>query len=291
MRAGSITATSTLKLDFRLDQAPGVWLTAAGIVPLALVDETRPDGPLDVTLTSSSVGLGVIEALTAAVREVSGTMRLNVRAIGTARDPRFTGTVGIQGAAFLVAATGVRYRNGAAAFQLAPDRVTVETLRVEDTRGRALTLVGSLGTRELRVGELAIDARARGLTVLANEFGNMEVDADLRLRGRADSPRVMGTVTVVGGEFDVDAILDRTLFRPYSTEATRSGASRHRSACRPESMGPARSRLRAARTEHAADDRRQRPGLARRAAGTRQLQPAGRWATCTFTRTPRSRST
>jgi hypothetical protein len=209
-----------LKLDLRLDQAPGVWLTASGIVPLALVDETRPDGPLDVTLSSSSVGLGVIEALTGAVREVSGTMRLNVRAIGTARDPRFTGTVGIQGAAFLVAATGVRYRNGTAAFQLAPDRVTVETLRLEDTRGRALTLVGSLGTRELRVGELAIDARARGLTVLANEFGNMEVDADLRLRGRADSPRVMGTVTVAGGELDVDAILDRTLFRPYSTEAT-----------------------------------------------------------------------
>ena len=209
-----------LKLDLRLDQAPGVWLTAAGIVPLALVDETRPDGPLDVTLSSSSVGLGVIEALTAAVREVSGTMQLNVRAIGTARDPRFTGTVGIKGAAFLVAATGVRYRNGNAAFQLAPDRVTVESLRVEDTRGRALTLVGSLGTRELRVGELAIDARAQGLTVLANEFGNIEVDADLRLRGRADSPRVMGTVTVAGGELDVDAILDRTLFRPYSTEAT-----------------------------------------------------------------------
>jgi autotransporter translocation and assembly factor TamB len=213
-----------LKLDLRLDQASGVWLTASGIVPLALVDETRPDGPLDVTLSSNSVGLGVIEALTGAVREVSGTMQLNVRAIGTARDPRFTGTVGIQGAAFLVAATGVRYRNGVAAFQLTPDRVIVEALRVEDTRGRALTLVGSLGTRELRVGELAIDGRAKGLTVLANEFGNMEVDADLRLRGRADSPRVMGTVTVVGGEFDVDAILDRTLFRPYSTEASAAPA-------------------------------------------------------------------
>ena len=219
--AGRIDSSDQyLKLDLRLDQAPGVWLTASGIVPLALVDETRPDGPLDVTLSSSSVGLGVIEALTGAVREVSGTMRLNVRAIGTARDPRFTGTVGIQSATFLVPSTGVRYRNGNAAFQLAPDRVTVESLRVEDTRGRALTLVGSLGTRELRVGELAIDARAQGLTVLANDFGNMEVDADLRLRGRADSPRVMGTVTVAGGELDVDAILDRTLFRPYSTEAT-----------------------------------------------------------------------
>ena len=208
-----------LRLDLRLDQAPGIFLTAVGIVPLALVDESRPDGPLDVTLTSTSVGLGVIEALTAVVREVSGTLVLNVRAIGTARDPHFTGTVDVKDAAFLVAATGVRYRNGLAALQLAPDRVTVDRLYLEDTRGRSLALVGSLGTHELRVGELAIDARARGLTVLANEFGTIEVDADLRLRGGAESPRVLGTVTVVNGELDVDSILDRTLLRPYATEA------------------------------------------------------------------------
>jgi hypothetical protein len=208
-----------LRLDLRLDQAPGNWLTAVGIVPLALVDESRPDGPLDVTMTSSSVGLGIVEALTSVVREVSGTLQLNVRAVGTARDPHFTGTVGIQRAAFQVAATGVKYQNGVAVLQLAPDRVTVEHLRVEDARGRSLQLVGSLGTHELRVGELAIDARARGLAVLANEFGDIDVDADLRLRGRADSPQVLGTVTVVSGELDVDSILDRTLLRPYATEA------------------------------------------------------------------------
>src|SRR4030095_3077936 len=82
-----------------------------------------------------------------------------------------------------------------------------------------------LGTHELRVGELAIDARTRGLTLLANEFGTMEVDADLRLRGRADSPRVLGTVTVMNGELDVDAILDRTLLRPYATEAATAAAA------------------------------------------------------------------
>ncbi len=206
-----------LRLDLRLDQAPGVWLTAAGIVPLALVDESRPDGPLDVTLSSSSVGLGLIEAITSAVREVAGTMELNVRAIGTARDPFFTGTVGIQNASFLVSSTNVRYRNGAAALQLAPDRVTVERLRIEDMRGRPLELVGSLGTRQLRVGELAIDARAQRFMVLDNEFGELEVDADLKLREQFESPRVLGTVTVVNGQMNVDAILDRTLFRPYST--------------------------------------------------------------------------
>jgi translocation and assembly module TamB len=213
-----------LKLDLRFDQAPGIWLTASGIAPLALVDDSRPDGPLDVTITSSSVSLGVIEALTAAVREVSGTLQLQVRALGTARDPVFTGVVGIENAAFLVSATGVRYRNGAAALQLAPDRVTVERLRLEDLRGRPLELAGSLGTRQLRVGELAIDARAQRLMVLDNEFGTMEIDANLQLRGMAESPRVIGTMTVANGELNVDTILDRTLFRPYATEAAAPAA-------------------------------------------------------------------
>jgi hypothetical protein len=213
-----------LRLDLRFDQAPGIWLTAVGMVPLALFDESRPDGPLDVTITSSSVGLALLEAVTTQVRDVSGTLQLNVRAIGTARDPQFTGTVGVEGAAFLVSATGVRYRNGAAAVQLAPDRVTVERLRLEDTRGRPLELSGSLGTRHLRVGELAIDARAQGLLVLDNEFGDIEVDANLNLRGQFESPRVLGTVTVASGELNVDAILDRTLFRPYSTVAAAPAA-------------------------------------------------------------------
>ena len=55
--------------------------------------------------------------------------------------------------------------------------------------------------------------------VLDNEFGEMEVDADLKLRGQFESPRVLGTVTVANGELNVDEILDRTLFRPYSAEA------------------------------------------------------------------------
>jgi autotransporter translocation and assembly factor TamB len=60
---------------------------------------------------------------------------------------------------------------------------------------------------------------ARGFEVLRNEFGNVEVDARLRLRGRFESPRIEGSITVVGGELKVDEILDRSLFRPYATEA------------------------------------------------------------------------
>ncbi len=45
------------------------------------------------------------------------------------------------------------------------------------------------------------------------------MDADLRLRGQFESPRVTGTVAITGGELRVDEILDRVLLHPYATQA------------------------------------------------------------------------
>ena len=44
------------------------------------------------------------------------------------------------------------------------------------------------------------------------------VDSDLRLRGQSGIPRVTGRVTVNGGDVAVDTILDRAVFRLYSTQ-------------------------------------------------------------------------
>ena len=46
----------------------------------------------------------------------------------------------------------------------------------------------------------------------------MDVNASLQLRGQFESPRLTGRITVAGGEINVDRILDRAVFRPYSTE-------------------------------------------------------------------------
>jgi autotransporter translocation and assembly factor TamB len=207
-----------LTIDLRLDQAAGVWLTAAGTVPMGLFDRTLPDRPIDVSVQSSSISLGLIEGVTDVVRDVSGQLRVNLRAVGTSRDPHFDGTVDITEAGFLVTGSGARYKNGHAAFGLALDRVTVDSLHLEDRGGHALDVKGSLGTHELRVGELEIDATARQFEVLRNEFGRLDIDAQMQLRGRFESPRVAGRITVSGGEVNVDRILDRALFRPYSTE-------------------------------------------------------------------------
>jgi autotransporter translocation and assembly factor TamB len=211
-------AGDDLDIDVRLDQAPGVWINAVGKVPLGFFDRELPERPIDVAITSSSIGLGLIEAVTAAVSNVSGQMTIDVKAVGTSRDPHIQGTVDIGAAAFLVTATGARYKNGRAVLKLSPERVNVDTFHLEDASGRPLEVRGSLATHELTVGDLEIDVMARGFEVVRNEFGRVDIDAMLQLRGRFEAPRVVGDLTINGGDVNVDVILERALFQPYATE-------------------------------------------------------------------------
>lgn len=209
-----------LNVDARLDQAPGVWLTAAGQVPLSLFAQDQPDRPMRVALRSSAIDLGILEGVTDVVTGVSGGLTLDLAVAGSGRDPHFEGTVNVENAAFAVRATGSRYRKGRVMATLSRDRVDVSTIHVEDGKGHALDVTGSLGTHELRVGDLAVEVRARGFEVLRNEFGRTEVDAELNLRGQFESPKLTGRIGISGGELNVDEILDRVLLGPYATEAS-----------------------------------------------------------------------
>ena len=212
-------AGGDLDVDSRIDQAPGVWLTAAGRVPLGLFDPKRPDAPISLALASSGIDLSLVEGVTDVVRDLSGQLQMKLTVVGTSHDPHFEGAVDLTDAAFAVRSSGARYQNGRAAIRLSRDRVVVEAFRIEDGRNRALTVSGSLGTHELKVEDLAVDVTASGFEVLRNEFGTLEVDADLKLRGEFESPRLAGTITIAGGALNVDEILDRTLLLPYSTES------------------------------------------------------------------------
>ena len=163
--------------------------------------------------------MGLLEGLTNIVRDVAGQMVADVTVVGTSHDPHFTGSIEVTNAGFLVTSSGARYKNGQAALRLAADRITVEQLHLEDSDSRTLDMKGSLGTHELRVGDLEMDAVASRFEVLRNEFGRIDVDARLSFRGQFESPMVTGTITVVAADLNVNEILDRTLLRPYATEA------------------------------------------------------------------------
>ena len=205
-------------VDVRLDQTPGTWLTAKGTVPLALFDRSLPERPIDVAVVSSPIDLGLLAGVTDVVTRATGLMRLDVRVIGTDRDPHFEGSIDMADAGFVVTATGVEYRNGRAAILLASDRITVGSFHLEDEDGQPLDVRGSLGTHELRVGDLAIDLTANRFRVLNNEFGRLDINSMLALRGQFESPRLTGDLTIDGDTLQVDQILERALFQPYSTE-------------------------------------------------------------------------
>jgi autotransporter translocation and assembly factor TamB len=206
-----------VQLDVRLDQAPGIWLTAKGSVPPTLLSVDGPDRPVNLELHSSRVGLTLLEGLTDSVREVTGELLADVTMTGTSRDPHFVGTLEVANVGFVVAESGARYKNGLARLDLASDRVTVGAFHLEDRNGRTLEVSGSLGTHELRVGDVEIDIRARGFEVLNNTSGNAAVDTNLQIRGQLEAPRLTGSVSIVRGELRVDEILDRVLFTGYAT--------------------------------------------------------------------------
>ncbi len=219
--AGRFTYTGRrIDIDFRLDQGPGIWITAVGDVPLSLFNPQLIDEPIDVEIKSSTISLGLIEGVTSVVRDVGGELTIDVRAVGTSRDPHVAGRVDIRNAKFLTVASGSRYKNVRAALALAADKVTVESLHVEDADGHSLDVHGSLGTHELRVGDLEVEVTAHRFEVMRNNFGRVDVDAAVEVRGRWEAPRIAGIVTIDSGTLQVDEILVRALFQPYSTEET-----------------------------------------------------------------------
>lgn len=207
-------------IDLRLDQSPGIWITATGRAPLALFDHALPDQPLDVTIKSSGIDLGLLEGATSVITNVSGQLLVDVRAAGTSHDPHFIGALSVDAGAFAVAATGAKYKNVRIGLTLAADRITVDAFHMEDSGGRPLDLRGSLGTHELSVGDLQMEISARRFEVLRNQFGRMDLQAQLQLRGRFEAPQLTGALTINSGELKVDELLQRTLFQPYATEPT-----------------------------------------------------------------------
>jgi translocation-and-assembly-module (TAM) inner membrane subunit TamB-like protein len=220
LQARFSSAGQVFDVDARLDQAPGVWLTVAGKLPLDTFSHSLEERPLDLTIKSSTIDLGLVEGLTGVVQHVSGKAQLDVKAVGTSRDPHGTGTIDISDAAFLVTGSGSSYKNVRAQFGLAPDKIAVEMLHVEDSDGRPLDVHGSLGTHELHVGDVEIDMTARHFEVMRNELGRVNLNASLKVRGRFESPRITGDLSVDSGTVHVDELLERTLFQPYSTEET-----------------------------------------------------------------------
>jgi len=201
--------------DVRIDQSPGVWLTARGSVPLDLFSASASTKAVDLVVKSSTIELALLEGLTTTVRNVVGTAQLDMTIKGQADDPRFDGFVDIKNASFDVPATGSRYRHGTAHVTFVPEAVKIDSFHLEDSKGNPIELTGTAGTRSLRLGDLGFEVSATQFEVLHNQLGDLVLNGVVTVTGTLAAPSISGDLAVDRASLDVGALLLR-LQRPYA---------------------------------------------------------------------------
>ena len=113
---------------------------------------------------------------------------------GTLEAPRLNGLVETSNGGFSVVATGVTYTNAIARLMFENDRLLVDRFEISDDDQDRLVAIGELGIVRRSVGEMNVQVSATQFKVLDNQFGNLEIETDLRVTGDAAKPQITGEI-------------------------------------------------------------------------------------------------
>ena len=228
-------STQTLAVDVRLQQGPQTWLAARGTLPMALFrpepagkDAGAPEAPVDFTVRSSSIDLGLVQGFTSAVTQVTGTLQADIRVTGTARDPHMEGSVDVSGGTFNVPATNVSYRDLSGRIALEKDRAIIERLGVVDEHGNRMDVTGEVAVHERALGNLKLTVTGDDFEVLHGDLGHMAFDANLTVGGELRRLRVTGELEASKGQISVDELLERVGNGAYATTPSNPASSTNR---------------------------------------------------------------
>ena len=226
-----------MRLDTRLDQAPGAWLAVKGAVPAAALRRSEPhtagthETPapgegMDVSITSSTLSLALAEGFVPQLSKVGGTVQADLHVLGTLADPHVQGHVDVRNGAFTVAdLTKDGYTGLDTRIEFEPDRVRIGEFRLLDEHQHTLTVAGDLAVHERALGQVQIAVRTDQFEVVDNELADVKLTSDLRISGELAAPRVEGSVAVHTGTINVDRVLDVVSTGAYSETPTSMSAA------------------------------------------------------------------
>jgi translocation and assembly module TamB len=195
--------------DRRLETDLLLWRTGKNVLdvgatlPLDLAlrgaQQRQVDGPLSVHARGDSVDLGLLEALTPAVRRVSGEFSTDVNVTGTWEAPRLAGAVEFRDGAMSISGLGVRYEGiqGRARFQ--GDSLVLDNVALR-SGGGSLGITGSVrledfGRPVLHLGFRANDFRA----IDVSRFLTLDGTGGLQLEGPLFQATLTGNLTANSG--------------------------------------------------------------------------------------------
>jgi autotransporter translocation and assembly factor TamB len=208
-------------VDVRLEQTPQAVLTALGTAPI-------PNGPgaaartseFDLTVKSTPIDIALLQPATTQVTKLTGQLQADVHVGGTLEAPVLNGLVETNNGGFTVVPTGVTYANAIARLVFEGDRLLVDRFEVSDDDRDRLVAIGELGIVRRSVAEMNVQVSATQFKVLDNEFGNLEIETDLRVTGDPAKPQITGEILTEAGRLEVDQLLEQLTRSPYRTEAT-----------------------------------------------------------------------
>jgi autotransporter translocation and assembly factor TamB len=214
---------SGAKVDVRLDQSPNAWMTAEASLPNVQVlrDETaRRNAPITAHIVTSDLDLGLVQMVTTAVKEVTGTARADLRAAGTIGAPQLSGDLTVQNGAFLIDGTETRLQGLDAAIRLHDDQIEIEKLHVLDENHHPLSATGTVAFAERRVGKVDVKVDAQDFKVMRSRLGELSIDVKGEVAGALPAVNVRGDVYVRAGRIEVDRVLEQFGESTYATEST-----------------------------------------------------------------------
>jgi autotransporter translocation and assembly factor TamB len=208
-------------IDARLEQTPAAVLTATGTIP-------APGGPgarvrtdeFDLAVKSTPIDIALFQPATTQVTKLTGQFSADVRLGGTLESPRVTGLVETTNGGFSVAATGVTYTDAIARLLFEGDRVLVDRFELSDDDRDRLVALGELGIERRSIGQMNLQVSTSQFKVLDNQFGDMQIDSDVRVTGEVAKPVITGEIVTRPSRLEVDQILEQLSRSAYSTEAT-----------------------------------------------------------------------
>ena len=209
-------------IDARLQQNPTQWLTAKGFLPKALFAsgvEASSD-PVDLSVDSSPIDLGIVQGFTTQLTKVTGTLEAHVHVAGSAAAPEPTGAITIQNGAARVEPTGVSYSHIAGKIELRPTAAHIDEITVLDSGNNALSITGDLAVREGGLGGVQLYVNASDFKLLDNKVGDIHMQTNLEIAGDIASPRITGDVALTKGKIDLDQVYDLAGASPYATTET-----------------------------------------------------------------------
>lgn len=222
LRATGKLAAHDLTFDATLVQSGTNQVRASGHAPVGAGPETSR--PLDVSIASTPIDLGLAQLVTTSLSKISGTAQVDLHVTGSLQTPSVDGTVRVDQGAFTLVGSGVSYRDATAALTFKGSRLTIDQLLLHDDDGHELTAQGGvdvLGASDTRSFDVHVTSKQ--IHVLNNELGSLQLNADVRFSGDLAAPKFDGRIRLDSGRLQVDQILQRTTNNPYSETAADTG--------------------------------------------------------------------